>query len=310
MTTPQFSRPGAIDLSALRPSTPAAAGGADQPAGSWAIDVVGEEQLRTEVVERSLSVVVLVSFWSEEEPTSVEINASLTRLSDEFGGRFVFARVDVDRQPELVEALRIPQIPLVVAALRGQLAPLIQQPLPDAELRVVLDQVLQAAAANGISGVSPPVSTGDTAAAGDEEGEAEPSSRHPEAEAALMSGNLEVAIEEYEKALTAAPGDADAALGLAQAKLLKRTQGVDPVAAREAAAADPSDVAAQTLAADLDLLGGHVDDAFARLIELVRRSKDDDRDAARMHLIELFGVVGDADPRVGRARSTLASALF
>jgi putative thioredoxin len=94
------------------------------------------------------------------------------------------------------------------------------------------------------------------------------------------------------------------------AQLLQRTQGVDLRAAREKAAADPADVDAQVMVADLDLLGGHVDDAFNRLIEVVRRTADADRDKARTHLIALFGAVGDADPRVQRARRDLASALF
>jgi putative thioredoxin len=94
------------------------------------------------------------------------------------------------------------------------------------------------------------------------------------------------------------------------ANVLKRTQGVDLDAARAAAAASPDDVDAQTLVADLDLLGGHVDDAFNRLIDLVRRSAGDERDKARKHLVALFGAVGDADPRVQRARRDLASALF
>ena len=92
-----------------------------------------------------------------EAPASVEINTTLSKLADEYTGRFVFARVDVGTQPELAEALGIPQVPLVVAALRGQLAPLVQEPLPETEMRAVIDQVLQAAVANGVAGVSAPV---------------------------------------------------------------------------------------------------------------------------------------------------------
>jgi putative thioredoxin len=310
MTVPQFSRPGAIDLSALR--KPAAAGarpaGGRAPAGSYDFDVVGEQALRVDVVEKSMSVVVLVSFWSAEVAASVEINATLTRLADDFGGRFLFARVDVGSQPELGQALGIPQVPLVVAALRGQLAPLVQEPLPEAEMRLVLDQVLQAAAANGIAGVADPVAT--PARDQDDGLPQEVPSRYPEAEEALLSGDLEAAIQGYQEALNSVPGDAEATVGLARAELLKRTQGIDAVAARAAAAASPDDLHAQTLVADIDLLGGNVDDAFSRLIELVRRTSDGDRDAARKHLVEMFGVVGDDDPRVVRARQQLASALF
>jgi putative thioredoxin len=135
-------------------------------------------------------------------------------------------------------------------------------------------------------------------------------SRYPEAEDALLSGDLDAAIEGYSAALKAAPGDPEATVGLARAQLLKRTSGADHAAARAAAQADPDDVSAQTLVADIDLLDGHVDDAFTRLVELVRRTSDADRDAARRHLVEMFAVVGDGDPQVVRARQRLASALY
>ena len=122
--------------------------------------------------------------------------------------------------------------------------------------------------------------------------------------------DIDRAVAEYQKLVAANPADAEAAAGLAMAQLLQRTQGVDLNAAREAAAADPDDVDAQALVADLDLLGGHVNDAFSRLVELVRRTSGDDRDKARVHLIELFAVVGNEDPRVLKARRDLASALF
>jgi putative thioredoxin len=117
-------------------------------------------------------------------------------------------------------------------------------------------------------------------------------------------------VAEYEKLVDANPADTEAAAGLAMARLLKRTEGVDLAEARAAAAANPDDVEAQTLVADLDLLGGHVEDAFNRLVDVVRRTTEADRDKARTHLIALFGAVGNDDPRVQQARRALASALF
>jgi putative thioredoxin len=311
MTVPQFSRPGAVDLSGLtRPGGQSSASGASgQPGGRrFDVDVVGEEGLRREVIERSLSVLVLASFWSPDVPASAEINDTLSRLADEFGGRIVVARVDVSSQPELAQALGVREIPLVVAVMRGQLAPIIQDPVPEADMRPILQQLVQAAAANGVTGVSPPLSPGVTDESADPDIEPEPA--HPAAEEALLAGDVDTAIEQYEAALRAAPADQEAVLGLARAMLLKRTQGVDLATARKAAADDPDDIDAQLLVADLDLLGGFVDDAFGRLIDLVRQTSGDDRDRVRTHLIELFGVVGDDDARVGKARAMLASALF
>jgi putative thioredoxin len=91
---------------------------------------------------------------------------------------------------------------------------------------------------------------------------------------------------------------------------MQRTQGADLQAARAAAAAAPTDVDAQILVADLDLLGGHVEDAFLRLVDTVRVTADADRNKAREHLVELFEVVGVTDERVVRARKSLMSALF
>ncbi|MGH3473211.1 MAG: co-chaperone YbbN [Nocardioidaceae bacterium] len=309
MTTPSFSRPGAIDLSGLRSPVAAAAGGTSTATGAYSFDVTSEAALRADVVERSMSVVVLVSFWADEVPASLQVNQVLEKLADEFAGRFLLAKVDAGTQPELTAALGIPQVPLVVAALRGQLAPLIQDPLPEPEMRQLVEQILQAAAANGISGVAEPLTTSapiDDAPAAD----AEPPVKYPEAEAALMSGDLDAAIAAYEAALKESPGDAEAAIGLSRSRLLQRTQGVDQATARATAASGPDDIEAQTLVADIDLLGGHVEDAFDRLLDFVRRIRGDDRDAARQHLIEMFAVVGDTDPRVSRARQMLASALF
>jgi putative thioredoxin len=321
MTVPQFSRPGAIDLSTLRRPTapPGAAGPPDAPGsgggtGQFAFDVVDEQGLREDVLERSLSFLVLASFWSPEAPESAQINDTLSRLADEFGGRFVLARIDVAAHPELAQAFGVREFPLVVAIVRGQLAPIIQDPLPESEMRALLEQLVQAAAANGVAGVSPPLSSG-LGAAPSEGGvgdldEIEPEPAHPAAEEALLAGDLDKAIEHYEAALRAAPADQEASVGLVRATLLKTTQGVDLAAARKAASDRPDDVDAQLLVADLDLLGGRVDDAFAGLIDLVRQTSGDDRDRVRTHLIELFGVVGDDDARVGKARSMLASALF
>jgi putative thioredoxin len=308
MTVPQFSRPGAIDLSGLRKPAgrPAQDGSGASATGAFVLDVTSEQALRSEVVERSLSVVVLVSFWAPASAASVQINTVLEQLADEFGGRFVLAKVDVAAQPQLATALGIPQAPLVVAALRGQLAPLIQEPLPLEQMRELVQQVLQAAAQGGVTGTAEPLA----GAPEPPSAAAEPESRYADAEAALMNGDLDFAISAYKQALASAPNDPEAVAGLARARLLQRTATADATQARAVAAERPDDVEAQILVADLDLMGGFVDDAFSRLVDVVRRVRGDERDTARKHLIELFTVVGDDDPQVTKARQQLASALF
>jgi putative thioredoxin len=178
--------------------------------------------------------------------------------------------------------------------------------LPLDQLRAQITQVMQQLTANGIAGRHQPRHVGGETADGEEV--VDP--RYAAAQDALGDGDIDRAVAEYQKLVDANPADTEAAAGLAMAKVLQRTRGVDLNAAREAAAANPDDVDAQTMVADLDMLGGHVEDAFNRLIELVRRTSGADRDKAREHLLGLFGAVGNDDPRVLKGRQNLASALF
>ncbi|MES4827108.1 tetratricopeptide repeat protein, partial [Streptomyces anthocyanicus] len=127
---------------------------------------------------------------------------------------------------------------------------------------------------------------------------------------AMDAGDLGGAVQAYKNVLAEEPGNTEAKLGLAQAELLQRVQDADPQKVRREAADKPGDAQAQIAAADLDLVGGHVEDAFGRLIDTVRVTAGDDRDAVRLRLLELFEVVGADDPRVAAARRALARALF
>jgi putative thioredoxin len=179
--------------------------------------------------------------------------------------------------------------------------PVFQGALPEAQVRQYIDEVLRIAAANGVTGrVGDPV----------EETEPETDPRFDQAYDAIEAGDWDAAEAAYRSVLAGDPGDPDAAAGVAQVALLRRTDGADPVAALAAASEQPDSLEAQALAADVELLGGQVDEAFARIIDLVRRSSGDEKAAARDHLLTLFALVGDADPRVGKARTALANALF
>jgi putative thioredoxin len=305
MSEQPFSRPGAVDLSGLQGSGGPEAGG---PGTSAAYAVSVTEQNFQEVLEGSRSAPVLLAFESpSRSPESVRLAEDLQTLSNEFEGRFLLGRVDIDAVPQIAQAMQIPSVPLVVLVAQGRPMPLLQDAAPIDDLRQAITQVLQQLTASGFTGRHQPRSG---AGEVDESGEEQLDPRYVPAQDALERGDIDGAIAEYEKLVGANPADSEAAAGLAMARLLKRTEGVDLNEARAAAAASPDDVDAQTLVADLDLLGGHVEDAFNRLVELVRRTTDADRDAARTHLIGLFGAVGNDDPRVQRSRRDLASALF
>ena len=310
MTQQPFSRPGAIDLSGL--TAPAGQPAAGAPGGaaagsSYAVQVT--EQNFQSTIESSTTAPVLLVFYSPSRmPESAQLARDLETLSGEFEGRFLAGLVDIDQVPAIAQAMQIPSVPLVVAVLDGRPAPLFQDVLPLEELRAALTQVMQQLTVNGVAGRHQPRHVAPTEGTEGDEPAVDP--RYAAAQEALGAGDIEGAVAEYQRLVDANPADAEAAAGLAMAKLLQRTQGVDLAEARAAAAASPDDVDAQTMVADLDLLGGHVEDSFHRLVETVRRTTGDDRDRAREHLIGLFGAVGNDDPRVLKARQNLASALF
>ncbi len=302
-----FSRPGAIDLSALksRPSAPSASG-ASGTASAYAVQV--DEENFQALLEKSMAApVLLVAYSAAQMPESSQLADDLESLVGELEGKYLLGRIDVDSQPGIAQAMQLQTVPLVALVLQGRLQPLFQDVVPLEEVRMLLSQLGQQLAAQGLTGRHQPLATADPAAEEESEDGVDP--RYAPAESALVEGDVDTAVAEYEKLVAANPADAEAVVGLARAKLMRRTASADLSAAREAAAANPDDVDAQILVADLDLLGGHVDDAFGRLVELVRRTADAERDRARLHLIELFSVVGD-DPRVLKARTNLASALF
>ena len=307
-----FSRPGAIDLSsfnrpAAAPPASGAAGGPSGAAGSYAVEV--DEQNFQSLLEASMNApVALVVYSPSQMPASAQLADDLSTVAGELEGRIAVGRVNVDAQPGIAQAMQVQSVPMVAMILQGRLVPMLQDAPPLQELRTIMAEVLQQMTAQGVVGRHQPFAT--AAGPADEEGGEVVDPRYAPAEDALVAGDIDTAVAEYQKLLDANPADVEAGLGLSRARLMQRTANADLAAARAAAAANPDDVDAQTLVADLDLLGGHVEDAFLRLIDLVRRTGGAERDQARLHLIELFSVVGNEDPRVLKGRQSLASALF
>jgi putative thioredoxin len=273
---------------------------------------VDEAGFERDVLQRSTEVPVVIDFWAEWCEPCKQLSPVLERLAVEYNGRFLLAKVDVDANQMLMQQFGIQGIPAVFAVVAGQALPLFQGAAGEQQIRETLDQLVQVAEQRfGLTGltVDPDAVPGGRPA--DAEVPAGPYDALLEAAvSALDSGDLAGAVAAYKNVLSDDPGNPEAKLGLAQAELLQRVQGLDPQKVRQEAAEKPSDVAAQIAAADLDLVGGHVEDAFGRLTDTVRRTAGDDRDAVRVRLLELFEVVGAEDPRVTVARRALARALF
>jgi putative thioredoxin len=315
MTQQPFSRPGAIDLSGLQRAAggagqAAAPGGAGAAAGGSSYWLEVTEATFQATVEASLTAPVLLAFYSPTRmPESAQMAQDLATVAEEYEGRFLAGLVDIDTQPAIAQAVQLPQVPYVFAVIDGRPQPLIQEVLPLDNLRAAVNQVMQQLTAQGITGRHQPRQAAGPAVEG-EDGEPPLDPRYAPAQDALERNDFDGAVAEYQKLLEANPADAEAAAGLAMAKLLQRTADAELATARAAAEANPDDVGAQTLAADLDLLGGDADAAFGRLVDLVRRTAGDERNQAREHLLGLFAAVGNDDPRVLKGRQNLASALF
>ncbi|MGV8977717.1 MAG: co-chaperone YbbN [Cellulomonas sp.] len=308
---PRLDVRGAVDLAALtRPATPPPGSPGGLPvAGTYVVDV--DEAGFGALVEGSTEHPVVVLLWAPWSEASIALARDLGTLADEFAGTFLLARVDAEANPQVAAAFQVSvqAVPAVVAVIAGQPLPLFQGQHPLEQVRGVLDQVIAAAAANGVTGtVDGSEPTSEDAPTEREETPLPP--LHQAAFDAIERDDLVGAANAYAQALRENPRDAMARAGLAQVNLLIRTSEVDLPAARAAAAANTRDVDAQLLVADLDVLGGQVDDAFTRLIDLVRATAGDDREAVRVRLIDLFEIVGGEDPRVGPARRALASALY
>jgi len=308
--TQSFNPYGAVDLAGLAKKSPAPAPGPDgvaaAPAASGVVIDVTEADFQAMVVDQSMTVPVVIDFWADWCEPCKTLSPVLERLAVQDGGRWLLAKIDVDANQRLGQAFQVQGIPAVFAVVKGQPVPLFQGALPEPQVREYLDELLKVAEANGVTGR---LAVGEAAA---EQAPEEPAldPRYDEAYDAIERGDLDAAATAYERLLAASPADAEAKAGLGQVDLMRRTRSLDDAAARKAAAENPEDVQAQLDVADLDLLGGHVEDAFSRLIDLVRRVDGDERVSARTHLVGLFELVGNHDERVARARTALANALF
>jgi putative thioredoxin len=308
---------GAVDLSALkaradaanRAPAPAATspGGAPgaptAPSGAFVIDVT-EATFQAEVVERSLQVPVVVDLWAEWCEPCKQLSPLLERLAQAANGAWILAKVDVDASPRIAQVFGVQSIPTVVAIAGGQPVEAFTGVQPEAQIKQWLAGLLDA-----LRDRMPAIAA---AEAGVEPAEPEPEVEDPRfvaAETAFENGAFEEAAAVYQKILDEEPANEQARAALAQVRFLARAEAADPsVVVR--ADTSPEDLDAQLAAADVELAGQLIDKAFGRLLEVIRRTSGADRDRARTHLVELFGLFSPDDPAVAKARRDLASALY
>jgi len=255
---------------------------------------VSVENLSSDILPLSLVRPVIVLMWSARSAESVEMVKLLGKLEIDYKEAFALARVDIEAHPQVAQAFQTKSIPYAVAIIAEQMVPLFEQPYPEAQVKMVLDKVLTLASEQGV-------------------GQAPVEQMEPEeAEAmdALEAGDYIAAEAAYKKWLSRKPAENLAKLGLAQTQLLIRTEGLELNAVLDESTKNPSDIALQLKAADVEIVNGGVEAAFTRLLHAVRATSGDDRAKIKDHLLNLFALVDQSDPRLVAARKELASALF
>ena len=282
---PNFGR--AVDLSSLGKPKP-------EPAGPMPGIEITPENLTNEFLSLSKAKPVVLICWSPRSPESQEVVAILGKFALADQGSWVLGRVDVDAQPQVAQALQTRAVPFAVAIINEQMVPLFEQPYPEEQIRMVIDKVLALATEQGVGGAPTEM--------------IEP--EEEEAIAALDAGDYAKAEAAYKKLLARKPNDNFAILGLAQTQLMARTDGIDGAKVMQDASAQPDDIAIQLQCADIEIVSGYLEPAFARLLRLIPLFDGAEKKLVKDRLIELFALVDPADPRVIKARAALANALF
>jgi thioredoxin len=326
MQQPQgFSIQGAVDLGARqaaaqrrqRAAQPPAADAAPGAASTAVIEVT-DETFNDEVVTRSQTVPVIMDLWAEWCGPCKQLGPILEKLAAEADGAWILAKVDVDANPQLSQALQVQSIPMVVAVVGGQVAHGFMGAIPEPQVREWLGQVMDIAQQMGLAPAGPaldgdgPRAGGPGLGAPGPGGPGDPLSdpAFADAQDAMERGDLNAACAAFEKVLATDPGNPMATMGLAQVGLLRRVSSYDQPRARRDAEDSPDDVDAQARVADIDLAMGRIDTSFTRMLDTVRRTSGEDRDKARKHLLGLFEIFPPRDPRVTKARGALSSLLF
>ena len=309
---PGVSLAGAVDLEALKhqvTAEPGQAGGAPA-AGGYVIDTT--ENTFQSMVQTSATFPILLLLWLPTDDRLFPMAKALGDAVNAMNGQLQLSRIDVASFPAVAQAFGVQGAPALFALINGRPMPLLQGVPSDQEMQQIVDEVLpkivQVAQQAGVTGTAP--------YSGDPDAEQTPSPEqtvppeHEQAHRLAMEGDYAGAAAAYDKVLEADPNDALAARERAKALLLARSADADVREVRAAAADHPEDVDAQMAVADIDMIGGQIQDAFDRLLDYLAAGHRGQMETVRVRLLEYFAIPDPSDERLKRARRRLATLLY
>ena len=297
---------GAVDLSSLRKPETSAQTGAANAAASRSINVpdlcaIGTEANLKNFITISNSVPVLIDFFASDLEISTALSEKLERLVRGLTGKMFLLRVDTQASLQVAQAFGVKEVPSVVALVKGQPIPLFEGDQTQETIQTVLDRLLQVAQENGVSG------TLQVSSEFSEPQIAELPAKHKAAFEAIDAGDYAAAVKHYESAINENPADAMAIAGLAQAKLLLRTDGLD---FEKALALAPTDFESAITKADACVAVGHSAEGYQAILTRFAVADKDEREKLRKHLLELFEISPPDAPELANARRALAALLY
>lgn len=319
---PGVSLAGAVDLEALKhqvKAEPGQAGGAPA-AGGYVIDTT--ENTFQAMVQTSATFPILLLLWVPTDDRLFDMARQLGNAVNQLNGQIQLSRIDIASNPSIAQAFQVQGAPALFALINGRPMPILQG-LPSAEemqqiVDTVIPNLVAAAQQAGVTGSAPysgDPNSGDpnsdaansASAAGAQE---QVPPEHQEAYMLAQQGDYAGAAAAYEKVLEADPNDARAARERAKALLLARSANANVREVRAAAADNPDDVEAQLAVADIDMIGGQIQDAFDRLLDFVAAGHKADIEPVRKRLLEYFTIPEPTDERLKRARRRLATLMY
>jgi putative thioredoxin len=308
-----------------RPIAPQKPSGGTAPQGAAAGPNIKDATLETfavDVLDASRDVPVIVDFWAPWCGPCKQLGPALEKAVNEAKGAVRLVKVNIDENQEIARQLRIQSIPTVYAFRNGQPVDGFMGAIPESQVRAFVQQL--AGGHGGADHAEEVLAAAEEAFAAGDMGAAaqayahllqeEPG--HPKAVAGLARCYLKSGDVERARAtlkLVRPDGAGDEAVRAVEAELKLREQAAeagDTETLKSRLAAEPQDHQARfDLALALDSRGDR-EGALDQLLELVKRDRKWNEEAARKHLVTLFEAMGPTDPRTVAARRKLSSILF